>query len=93
MLRLRPGFVDGCTGRRLLLWEGPDGGATITIADSLEDYQNAVLDLYSVELLAQMLSLIASRGRRALCTWCDGTGLIDGDDGPEVCEHPDAIDT
>ena len=93
MLRLRPEYIDGNTGRRLLLWEGPDGGATITIADTRDDYQTAVLDLHSVELLAQMLSLIASRGRRELCTWCDGTGVIEGDDGAAPCQHLDATDT
>jgi hypothetical protein len=62
-------------------------GAAVTIIENSREYLTIHLDLYELEVLARTLTTIAERTQRELCPWCDTLGMVDGDDGPEFCDH------
>jgi hypothetical protein len=67
--------------------EDPLLGATVAVFETDREYLVVHLDLYEVDALARMLATVAAGGLRQACPWCDSLGLVDGDDGPEFCEH------
>ncbi|OBK20223.1 hypothetical protein [Mycobacterium sp. 1245852.3] len=76
------------TGRRLMVAVDEDLlGAAVSIIETGWEYLTVHLELYELEVLATKLTQVAARVKRELCPGCDSLGMVDGDRGPEFCDH------
>ena len=86
-LRLRD---EDRTGLRLIIRDRGDGepGADVLVLATGRDWEAIRLDEWDVDLVIAVLR----RGVVGSCRWCDSLGMVDGPRGPELCEHPSAVD-